>query len=576
MKFKLLVRQLGISVVLGFLPFAVASFLFSGYISEQAQKETRLTTGYHLQTVAQALENVITRFEETTQWIIGNDSIRSYLSDSREDSGKHQVLYARAISQLHMIPFSTNEFSVISVFRNDGEQIESGSRSRQPIMISEEEKKKADGMKGGWFWTHSGERAAVCRLVRDPENLQHHLGYIKLQLEVEKFLKSPAGSDPNEYFVLLDGNGEVLYTNAPETMNEMLLREGTSSLLATEGEIVLQESRRNDSREIRVLRQTIPGKETNLLCIYERDYSFVYCYWHTLLLLSIGLAVSIWALQIFLTNRWMIKPLKKLGNLMENVERENYSVRFHVRGRDEIGDVGQHFNRMCDRLQELYEEVYQSNLSLKEAEIMTLEAEINPHFMFNTLDMIYWMVSLDRKKEAMDMIHALSESFRMTLYRTKDGFITLKMALDQVQNYLKIQKTRLREQLRYSIEVDSGIDPEHVRVMHMVLQPLVENAIQHGISKEGGGEVLIMIARDQETLIYHIYDSGKHADAEKIERALNEPPEGTNGLALYNINSRIKLKFGPDYGVSYIRPEDGGSIFVVKQPYTEQGEGEEA
>ncbi len=576
MKFRLLTRQLIISVVLGFLPFAAASFLFSGYVSEQARKERELTTGYHLQSVTQALENVITRFEATTQWIIGNDSIREYLSDSGTDRATHQMLYNRAISQMHMIPFSTNEFSVISVFRKDGEQIESGSRSREPMSISEEEQAKASALKGGWFWTRSGERLAVCRLVRDPENLQHHLGFIKLQLEMEKILKNPAGNPPDEFFALLNSEGEMLYSNAPGAMQERLLQEDPGKLIALEGELTLGGKRTDRTRVASVLRQAIPGKETHVLCISNRDYSLVYSYWHTLLLLSIGLAVIIWALQIFLTNRWMIRPLKKLGTLMENVERENYSVRFHVRGKDEIGDVGSHFNRMCDRLQALYEEVYQSNLSLKEAEIMTMEAEINPHFMFNTLDIIYWMVSLGKQREAMDMIQALSESFRMTLYRTKDGFITLKMAIDQIRNYLFIQKTRLQDQLQYSIEVDPGIDPEHVRVMHMVLQPLVENAIRHGIAKEGGGEVLIMISREEEALIYHIYDSGKHADAEKIQKALTEPPDGTSGLALYNIQSRIRLKFGADYGVTYIRPEDGGSIFLVRQPYTEQGETEEA
>ena len=576
MKFKMLTRQLFISVVLGFLPFFVASIIFSGYISEQAQQAMRQTSGYHLQSVTQSLENVITRFEEATQWIIGNEIIREYLADSGEDRAVHQVLYARAVSQMHLIPISTNEFSVICVFNNDGEQIESGSRSREAMEVSAEEISEAEALKGGWFWTRSGEKLAVCRLFRDPENLQRHLGFIKLQLDADKILKSPPGNQENEYYALLNSRGEVLYSSAPESLTELLMQENTANLLSAEEELVLRERRNTQRQEITVLHRTVPEKNTHVICIRTSDYTFAYSYWHTLLLLSVGLAVVIWLLQIFLTNRWIILPLKKLGTLMENVERENYSVRFHVRGRDEIGDVGRHFNQMCDRLQALYEEVYQSNLILKDAEIMTLQAEINPHFMFNTLDTIYWMVSLGKQKEAMDMIQALSESFRMTLHRTKDGFISLKMAIDQVKNYLYIQKTRLQDQLSYSIEVDENLDPEHVQVMHMVLQPLVENAIQHGISKEGGGEVLIMISREEKTLIYHIYDSGKQANEEKIRRALTEPPEGTSGLALYNINSRIRLKFGPEYGVSYIRPEDGGSIFLVKQPYMEQKEAEDS
>lgn len=166
----------------------------------------------------------------------------------------------------------------------------------------------------------------------------------------------------------------------------------------------------------------------------------------------------------------------------------------------------------------------------------------------------------------MHMIRALSESFRITLFQTQDGLITLRMGIAHVENYLFIQKMRLQNKLRYSIELEDGIDPDHTMVLHFVLQPLVENAVNHGIAPDGGGEILVMVSLQDSQLLYSVYDTGSAADAQQINRALNTPPTGSHGLALFNINSRIKLKFGREYGVTFIRPEDGGSLFEVRQP----------
>lgn len=563
MKANLLIKQLFISIIIGFLPYCFLTIYFTTAISQASVKERALTTRFHLESVAQAIEGTIINFEEMSQFIIGNETIRAYLTTPENAPlAVYNEAYNAAIRELYLLPFGAKSYAGVSVFRNDGARLNSGAI--RSMALTEEERATAKALSGGWFWSTEGGHLAMCRLIRDKGTLVNHNGYVKLIIDPAKMKNIlSVGSEMDEFFAVMTADGELLFTTFPDEV-QWLFSSGELKRQAevNTGEFTLA----RDGREYALRLLPIENRQTVVASLRMPEREPYMLYRNTFLLLGVVLAVIIVTLQIGFTNRWFIKPLFKLAKLMKSIEVENYKERFNVRGNDEIAVVARQFNKMSDRLQSLYEQVYQSRLKAQEAEILALQAEINPHFMLNTLDNIYWMVNMAKGDKAMQMIRARSESFRITLYKTKDGFVTLKMAVEQVQHYLYIQKARMQEQLQYSIEIEEGIDPEQTMVLHLVLQPLVENAVRHGIEADGGGEVIVLISLQENTLQCSIYDTGSCADPDKIARALENPPEGSHGLALYNINSRIKIMFGNEYGVLFLKPEDRGSMFIVSQP----------
>ena len=265
------------------------------------------------------------------------------------------------------------------------------------------------------------------------------------------------------------------------------------------------------------------------------------------------ISVSIWV------STSVTKPISKLSKLMERVEDGDFSVRFRPRYHDEIGVLGTSFNHMLEKMDELINELYKEKQIRLEAQLKSLQEQVKPHFLYNTLDTISWMA---RAQGAMDVVHlvdALTNMFRVGLSKGKD-YISLREETVHVANYLYIQKVRYQDKLQYSIEIPDKFN--ETVVPKLILQPLVENAIYHGIKlKRGGGLVRITADSSDEKLFLHIWDSGAGISDEKL-RELNESlssdsrSETTESFGIPYISNRIKLSYGPEYGVS-IRSREG-------------------
>lgn len=271
---------------------------------------------------------------------------------------------------------------------------------------------------------------------------------------------------------MLSSSGDVLFQNLDTDAYNTVIKNRDQSLHEVDSEQLTTISAARGI-DYTLLTSKLMKQGVRVICVRKVDRTEEISYRYSYFVVCLVLALIIAALQIVFTNRWITKPLNKLAKLMKSIAAEDYSVRFRIQGNDEISVVANQFNLMGERLQSLYEQVYQSNLKAREAEILALQAEINPHFMFNTLDNIYWMVNMNKRIEAMQMIRALSESFRITLQRTPSGFVTLKTSIDQVEHYLFIQKMRLQDKLQYVFDVDEDIDRNSLMVLHLVLQPLV-------------------------------------------------------------------------------------------------------
>ena len=223
---------------------------------------------------------------------------------------------------------------------------------------------------------------------------------------------------------------------------------------------------------------------------------------------------------------------------------------------------------MAVKLDYLYQINYKKELQLRDTNLLILQSEINPHFLYNVLDSIRWMIELGEKQAASGMVQKLSEMFRLTLSSSEKSQIHLGKELEHLEKYIALEKYRFGDKIRFAINIQENLnDPLTVK---FILQPLVENAIVHGIAeKKGHGNVVISIYVSEQTLIYDIRDDGCGADPERISEILNQKLKKENsleGFALGNIQARLQMRYGEKYGITYKKREEGGSIFTVKQP----------
>ncbi|WP_343247058.1 sensor histidine kinase [Diplocloster hominis] len=272
-------------------------------------------------------------------------------------------------------------------------------------------------------------------------------------------------------------------------------------------------------------------------------------------------------------NYAMIRPIYALSKEMSKVKDGNFDVRIHRESRDEIGLLTESVEEMLQRTKQLIDKVYVSQIREKESAYKALEAQINPHFLYNVLDSIHWMAVRQKDWEVSDRIEALSELFRHVLNKG-DSVTTIGAEIKYLKNYLYLQKNKFAGRIHVCIDVDDEL--LKCQTLKLLIQPLVENAIQHGMAeKEGIGNISVWIERTGQDLCIHVEDDGLGADETKIRRLIytkEDTEEPGGAFALKNIHERVQMHYGAQYGLTFESMEQVGTVVTVKIPYMSGGE----
>lgn len=246
------------------------------------------------------------------------------------------------------------------------------------------------------------------------------------------------------------------------------------------------------------------------------------------------------------------RPISKLKELMKKAEEGDLDVRFSNVNNNEIDELGFSFNHMIEKIKNLINLVYIEQKMKREAELKILEAQIKPHFLYNTLDTIQWMAQEHEAQDIVQMVNALTNLFRIGLNKGRE-IVTIKEELKHIESYLIIQMVRYEDKLKYNIEVEDDI--LNYNVLKIILQPIVENAIYHGIkARRGMGTIKITAKQVDNKLCFCVEDDGVGILPEKVLE-INEilrgkkPNENHYGYGMFNINERIKLAYGAEYGL---------------------------
>lgn len=274
-----------------------------------------------------------------------------------------------------------------------------------------------------------------------------------------------------------------------------------------------------------------------------------------------------------LIDRSVSTPLAGLKDAMKTVESGNLEVTYEWSSEDEIGQLSQNFNHMVREIKELINLVEMEQRQIVDAELRVLQAQIKPHFLYNTLDTIIWLSREQGADEITEVTTALSSLFRIGLSKGKE-FIAFKDELTHVTSYLLIQKARYEEDLNYEIICDDGL--KDLTILKLILQPIVENAIYHGIKeKDSPGKITLFTTIDDGDLLIHVTDDGVGMPPDThralVSQLANPLSKSTLGYGLQNIQKRIQLHFGSTYGLTLHSIPGEGTEVIIRHPLI-QGE----
>lgn len=261
-------------------------------------------------------------------------------------------------------------------------------------------------------------------------------------------------------------------------------------------------------------------------------------------------------------------PIKELEKAVNEIEKGNLEVEVKSLGSYEIQHLGTSIQSMARRIRKLMNDIVAEHESKRRSEFDTLQSQINPHFLYNTLDIIVWMIENEKQSEAVKVVTALARFFRISLSKGK-SIIPVRDELEHVRNYLMIQHMRYKNKFTYVIDADESV--LELSSLKLILQPLVENAIYHGMEfMDGDGEIRIKAWRMEEDLFMSVSDNGLGMTQEQVDRlfrAADHVPSGRgSGIGVKNVNERIKLYFGTGYGLEIQSEPDEGTVVTAHLP----------
>ena len=279
-------------------------------------------------------------------------------------------------------------------------------------------------------------------------------------------------------------------------------------------------------------------------------------------LLLLVLAATVATGMIF--SRMITRPANQLGEAMRAFEKNAEGFTYErVHGTSEIVALSDSFNHMVVRIQRLMEKVRQEEITLRKTELNALQAQINPHFLYNTLDSIAWMCEEERNKEAVVMVNALAKLFRISISKGHE-LITIQKECEHAESYLKIQKYRYKNQFSYEFYVQESC--REYLCNKITLQPIIENAIYHGLDMSEEGKIRIEVMERDDHIVLAVIDNGVGMSKEQCKEILHRDAKDKTGIGIKNVNDRIRIYFGEKYGLSIESELDEGTRVEICIP----------
>ena len=371
------------------------------------------------------------------------------------------------------------------------------------------------------------------------------------------------------YCFLMDADGNIVYHPQQQLLYSSLKEENTDRIAALEDGSHVENNMIYTVQTLQNGRWKVVGVSFVQESIADslREMSRI------LLLSAVVILLAILVIAAPVSHA-LSQPIGELAHQMEAFEQDAEKFTYTPGGRlREVRILSESFSHMVLRLQALMEKVREEQVNLRKTELRALQAQINPHFLYNTLDSISWMCEQGRNKEAVRMVNALARLFRISISRGHE-LIPIRSELQHAESYLQIQSYRYKDQFTYAFDVDEKcLD---YLCNKITLQPIIENAIYHGINVlVEDGEILVRVGEDGDDIVMSVKDNGSGMDEEQIRAVMRKERSDHAGIGIKNVDDRLKIYFGSEYGIRIHSVPDEGTEVVIRMPKVRKEAGNE-
>lgn len=585
---SIFVQLLVFSLLASLVPTLLISIFLFYKLDRTAQAEVQ---DYHDQITSQYMKNIeekLQQYRNSLEVIANNTVILSTLTDETLNPYDKGELVSKEVNNSLLLEKQSEVrncmiYSSVQDCKIYGRRASMMQQASREVWYLQERAMKDDCF--SYFALKDSE--PILSLVKDIEELdtehlsRSQLGIIKLDVAMKR-LFVPAATDSEEnatYDVIVYKNegedAKILYQTLKENGSEILKKYWSDT--------AKEETGANSEGLIdtyTVAGQTLEDYGLNLLFLFDNQDSLekraeiIETILPLLLLLMIAVTGVIY---------WYSKDFSSRVELLvkkfRRAETGDLSVSEKISGTDEIAVLDQQFNRMLGKLDQLIKTSYVQKLENKEAQLKNLQLQINPHFLYNTLETISSIAAVKQVFVVCDICGKLGEIFRYSLGKDYGELVPLEQEMTHIKNYMFIQKIRYGDRLQVFYNID--VDAAHVYIPRFILQPIVENAISHGLSNLTSVGTLEVSAFEKKDRLYiEIEDDGEGMVREKvaeITRFINtsKPVEGKKNIGIRNVNQRIKLAYGEAYGITIRSAPYQGSRFTIQLPIMRKGEEDE-
>ena len=535
-----------------------------------------------IQQMNQNIDSYIDYMENIAYLISSNEDVQDYLFDEKIDNeGRYRIL-----NQLQTILDSRSDIRNVGIISKNGRMlINDGSKSvNQDLDLNTQEwyatalEKPNGPILTSSHVQHiiSGERPWVITLsrgIRDRRGSGEKEGvfFIDLNYSAISELCDQSTVGTKGYAFILDAKGNIVYHPQQQQLYNELQTENISLIMDTDEDTVLTGTG-NDGKLYSISRSEKTGWTvvdcTNVkeLLSKSRQAQSVYV-----------LTAIILVIVALLFSRFMARsitlPIQKLRDSMKKVQEGDFSVSdVVVDSKNEIGSLTKSFDVMTHRIHELMEQNVHEQEEKRKSELKALQSQINPHFLYNTLDSIIWMAEGKKNEEVVLMTASLARLLRQSI-SNEDEVVPIANEVEYARGYLTIQKMRYKDKLEFQIEVDSSI--LYIPLIKLVLQPIIENAIYHGLKyKESKGLLIVKGFMKDGNAVLQVIDDGVGMDEETLAHIYDKHKVNyhSNGVGVYNVQKRLKLYYGEDYGITYTSELGKGTTATITIPGRQEGQ----
>lgn len=581
--------------ILALLALVILPLLVTGIIAyRQSSKIIKHDVyTYTLDTMKQASKNIdyyIKEMERITEFLTTSDELLSYLESYNSMSDLDKVETANKINKI-LLNFTgfRSELSGLYLFDSYGNSFYRKGRSP---------KLDYDYKSEQWY-TDTLEKSGKINIIGT--HLQYHVQYkpvnvISVSRLVRNFLtREPIGVIMVDYnysvidriinseaslalttgnLYILDKDGKIIFNHDPSVLSKDFNYDFPKETFTQKYGIFTQ---RINGNEMFVVFYTSPYSTWKIVNIVPLNYILkdITVIKNSIIIVTLICIALIFILSLEVSNS-LVKPIKSLVSAMSQVENGNLSASIEINTGDEIQLLADSFNRMSKNIKNLIEKVYQAQLSQKEAQLKELQTQINPHFLYNTLESIRGVAMVEGIPSIALMSKSLSSLFRYSIKGNE--IVTIRDEIDHIKNYINIQNFRFENKFLVEYDIDEVL--YDYKILKLTLQPLVENSIHHGLeSKRGKGKISISCEKINDNIRFLITDNGTGIPEDKLELLnqslsreiepitdLSDDSNKSQSIGVANVNSRLKLYLGNEYGLRFTSINGKGTTVEILIP----------